>query len=320
MEMIEKQIKVMVSARGGGDEQMQSVLEAANAAASEKGKLWDLTDEEYFGFPAVNNSSLPDIRRSPEHYYYNNVLGNKKYQSKAMDFGSLCHAALLQPDTIHEKFVNDQEFIEQVMEEKPDTKSPRATKIYKDLAKAAQAQGKTIVSDADFTGMNRIVDKVYSHPIAKNMLSAGHAEKTVFCEDPTTGLLLKAKMDFILGDGFIIDLKTTEDASMRPFQKSLWNYNYYVQSPFYLHVARNSMGPAFKNFLFLSVESSEPHGLSVYRADEGVLDAGERVFKRDLRLIAQCFNTNKWPGYSTGIQNIALPPWAFNQLEDIIDG
>lgn len=320
LEMLKEQITQYCQPANLEAEALANIIDAGEKAAMDKGKLWDMTDEEYFGFPGINASSLADVRRSPLHYYDKHILGNKSYSSKAMDFGSLVHAAVLQPEKVHTNFVNNQEFIEAVMKETPDSKKPTATKLYKELVAKAVKSGKTVVDDADFTGMNNILEKVYSHPTAKNMLSNGHAEKVLFAEDPGTGLLLKCKADWILSDGYIIDLKTTRDASYNHFQRSMYNFNYYVQAAFYLHIARNSLGAAFKNFLFICVESTAPHGIAIYRADEAALDAGERVFKRDLRILKECYQSGKWPGYKGTVQNLALPPYAFNQLEDFIDG
>lgn len=287
---------------------------------NEQGKLWELDDDHYRASVGINASSLADVRRSPAHYYAHQILGIGRETTPAMEFGSLVHSAILEPHTLHEKYINDQEFVEAVIQDKPDTKSPRATKVYKDLVNNAKLQGKTVLTDKDFTSMSNIVDAVYSHQTAKNILNNGHPEKVLYAQDPDTGLLLKGKMDFILSDGYVVDVKTTKDASRAEFTKSLFNYNYYVQAAFYLHIAKLSLGQSFKNFLFICIEKDEPHQVAIYTPDEGALDAGERVFKRDLRILSECYEKNQWPGYSSKIENIALPHWAFNHLEDYIDG
>jgi hypothetical protein len=277
-------------------------------------------DEDYRNLIGINQSSLKDFRINQRRYHHTHVMGNKKPKTKAMDIGSLFHAAVLEPHTIHEKYISDLMIMEQILENRPDLANVRACKEYKAWAELQEANGVTVLSHEVFTSVDSMVQAVYAHPLAKNMLKNGTPEAVMCGVDPVTGLLLKGKADFLISDGYIIDMKSTEDASAKEFERSVYNLDYYVQAAFYLHLARICYGNHFKSFLYCAVEKSAPYEIAIYNLDDGALDAGERVMRRDLRMLRDSIEKNKWLGYGDGIQSITLPSYAWPQLENIIDG
>jgi hypothetical protein len=74
------------------------------------------------------------------------------------------------------------------------------------------------------------------HPAAALLLGiSGEAETTHMWTDATTGLQCKCRPDWISEDGgILVDLKTTEDASPREFQRSIAKWRYHVQAGWYM--------------------------------------------------------------------------------------
>lgn len=292
-------------------------LEALEQAGGQG--IIDFSDEVYHNGIGVSNSQLSDFAVTPKKFHYNHIMGNKDMSSEAMDIGDLVHKAILEPHLVHETYVSDAELLEKVYALKPDSKSPRATKHYKELILEYEVLGKKVLKDEHFDMMRKMVDAVYSHPRAKNMLSNGMAEKCLYATDPETGLVLRGKADFILIDGIIIDVKTTASANPDEFSKSIWNYRYHVQAAFYLHLARLAIGEQFKDFVWICLEKTKPFDdMAIYTPDEGTLDFGQQMFRKNLNELAKCYQTNKWPGYSNNIEQIALPNWAWNKAEGLI--
>ncbi len=280
--------------------------------------ILDFTDEAYHNGIGVSNSQLCDFAVTPKKFYYNHVLGNKETGTEAMAIGDLVHKAILEPHLVHECYASDAEIIEKVLEADPKSKRPTATKLYKELLAEYESNGKTILKDEHFEMMRKMVDAVYTHPRAKNMLSNGMAEKCLYAKDPETGLIIRGKADFILIDGIIIDVKTTADASPEQFSGSIWNYRYHVQAAFYLHLAKLAIGAQFKDFVWICLEKKKPYDLAIYTPDAGTLDYGEQMFKKNLNELAKCYEKDVWPGYSSNIEPISVPHWAWNKAEGLI--
>lgn len=192
---------------------------------------------------------------------------------------------------------------------------------------------RTILTPETWEQLHNMRDAVMAHPAASALLNyEAHAESSVYWNDPETGTLCRCRPDFWRKDGIIVDLKTTEDASLEGFSKSMANYRYHVQHAFYLdglRAARRlvSWPEGFeypRAFVFLAVEKSarvvngKPKGVAVYCLSKEDVELGRLEYRRDLDLYAACERSGEWPGYGDGIQEIALPGWAKNKAEQLV--
>jgi hypothetical protein len=103
----------------------------------------------------------------------------------------------------------------------------------KDLVAQARAAGRVPLRPADMAAAEAMAAAVRAHPIAAKLLTAGQPERTLIWRDPATGVLCRAKADWLRPDG-IVDLKTTESAAPDALSKAAHNYGYAIQAPFYL--------------------------------------------------------------------------------------
>ena len=194
---------------------------------------------------------------------------------------------------------------------------------------AAANGGKTILEDELFYQLINMRDAVYAHPSANKLLTKvpGKAEVSAYWHDPETGEMCRVRPDFWREDGYIVDLKTTADASPEAFAKSVANFRYHVQAPYYMdglnHAAEQGgieITP-IKGFVFLAVEkdacvvNGESKGVGVYVLDEDALYEGGAQYRKDLSTYVRCCNENKWPGYSNKVEKLTLPKSAFKSEE-----
>jgi hypothetical protein len=186
----------------------------------------------------------------------------------------------------------------------------------------------TILLKSDYDRAIKVRDAVFAHRASKLLPQSGQRELSVVWKDDTTGMLCKARMDGhspAIGGGVIVDIKTTKDASKRAFEKSVWTYGYHRQGAFYLEGAKAS-GFAAEHFAIIAVESAPPYAVAIYRLDDGAMDAGAiEVFGTLtpegragglLARYADCVTRNEWPGYPEDVQDVALPAWAFTQIDE----
>jgi len=198
--------------------------------------------------------------------------------------------------------------------------------IFFDDAKAAheaECEGKEIITEEEYEKACAIRDAVMSHPAASQLFKAGSgvAELSCYWTDPDTGIECRCRPDWWRKDGLIVDLKTSRDASEDGFSKSINDYRYHVQDPFYtdgieLALEQNTNAlimPKPKAFIFVAVESTAPYAVSVYRLGDESREIGRREYKEDLAKYASCKKSDTWNAYSNKIETIELPHWRLSK-------
>lgn len=180
--------------------------------------------------------------------------------------------------------------------------------------------GRIVLTPETWDQLHAMANAVHSHPAAGALLTGcpGEAEKSVYWNDATTGVLCRCRPDWWRDDNVIVDLKTTEDASPEGFAKSMANYRYDVQAAYYLDGVQAATRKRPKAFVFIAVEKKPPYGVGVYVLDSDSLELGRAQYQHDLRIYAECVRTGEWPGYGDKIQTISLPAWHANKNAHLV--
>lgn len=317
------------------------IFEAVQKPDFDSGVYRDLTNEAYHSNPGVSNSGLTELNRSPLHYWhrYMNPAREKREPTPAMAFGTAIHAAILEPDRFMDEFVREPHPADfngclvslddyRAKAKELDIKGVSAAKkddikalikaidesvmFFDDCAKAV-TEGKTVITADQMEACIQISRQLRSQKAAKTLFSMGVAETSIYWKDAETGVLCRCRPDF-LGIG-ILDVKSTEDASPKAFQRSIWNYRYWVQMAFYIDGVKAATGDELP-FVFAAWEKSAPYASAFYAGDRFMLEAGRKEYKRLLRVLANCLETGKWPGYSQQIETITLPLYAQKEIEE----
>lgn len=242
--------------------------------------------------------------------------------------------------------------IEELNKHRPGLLPCNATMSMADLATTLRLEGKpvrlwadvkaewqqnnsqrTVLTPEQWDQLHRMRDAVMAHPAAAALLTGapGVAERSVYWTDPDTGLLCRCRPDFWREDGIIVDVKTTEDASAESFARSIANWRYHVQAPYYMdginlmreQARRSDIKPA-KAFAFLAVEKSArvvdgvALGVAVYVLDAQSMELGRAEYRQDLDAINTCTRSGMWPGYGDKIQSLSLPQWALKAGEHLL--
>ena len=257
----------------------------------------------YHAHSAVSKSHLDLVAKSPLHYWSRYLDPNRVPQepTAAMAIGSAVHTHVLELDQWDAQYVVAPAGID------------RRTKVGKAEWEVFQTAigTRTVISREDADLVMRIGRSVLSHPAAAYLLGLpGKAETTHMWIDEISGLQCKCRPDWLLDDGsMIVDLKTTEDASPKEFQRSIAKWRYHVQASWYLDGLQHATGKRPEQFVFIAVEKKPPYACAVYVADQQMIEIGRDTARRDLDKLNVCKAADYWPGYSDGIEQINLPPW-----------
>ena len=151
----------------------------------------------------------------------------------------------------------------------------------------------------------------------------GQAERSMFWEDPETGVYCKGRPDLISEEvSVLLDLKSAKDASPSGFARACADLGYHVQAAHYLMGAQEVQIPR-KWFVFLAVEKVEPFAGGIYTLDADAMEAGQKELDLLLRQWKWCQENDEWPGYGARWdgqkylpateEKLSLPGWAINE-------
>ncbi len=253
--------------------------------------------------PGVSKSFQDQFMKSPEHGLA--YLKHKTKRTPAMILGSAIHTAVLEPELFLSSYI--------LKPEGCDNRSKEGKAWHAEM----KERGLEPIKADDYAMITGIRDSVKAHPWASQFLmpDLGLAEQTIFWIDEDTGVLCKARPDFLRHDGTIVDLKSTEDAREDGpfgFQRSVQQYRYHVQGAFFIDGATAATGKEHNGFVLISVEKKIPYGIQIFVLAKKAIERGRIIYQQTLGEIAVCSQQNSWPGYTQEPQTIDLPDWVYN--------
>lgn len=263
----------------------------------------------YHSRRAISNSGLSRFLDCPAKFvhFLNNMDGGDDKQTEALLTGSVLHSMVLEPEKTEDIYG---------LQTLPgNTKDGKA-----ELAKIREA-GKIPVKAAMWDMCAEMAESIRkTQPLAYIADPAAEfmAEHSIYWTHHE--MPCKARLDGYIsnkqtGLEYIIDLKTTTDASLRGIQKSIFKYGYHRQVAWYLHAARLAgLNPV--GFIFIFVEKEPPYVTTCATISEAAIAYATDEIRMALERIEECKQTGVWPGYSPDpIFEIGLPIWMQNQTQ-----
>lgn len=262
-------------------------------------EILKMPDREYHAIKdRCSSSALKALRKSPAHMR----AGENAEQSDSMALGSLFHCMTLEPEELSTRYVKTEKF-------------DRRTTAGKIAAEkfAAENKGKIIVDPDDWGKADIMADSARRHKKAGKLLDAAAFVEGVVLFD-IDGIPCKAKLD-CFAHGFVIDLKSTKDASPESFQRDFVKYGYHMQGAFYRRAAR-AAGLECRGFVIIATENAAPFCSAVYELSENALRLGDQLINKLLPAWQECRQTNQYPGYPEIITTLDLPAWELKNLDN----
>lgn len=281
---------------------------------------------DYYSLPEfISYSGLKNLKKSPAHYrQYKDEPA--EVETDAMAFGSAYHMYILEPERFEaEYYVFDDDAIYQVLIGEG-FKSPRSTKQYKEWQESEMRiiGDRKVIEKDEYKKIQDMKDRLMSHHYCRALLSKGQAEYSITGTLQTTegDINIKAKPDYVKSDKrFIIDLKTTFDASVDGFTRAAADNDYHIQAALYSDLMEmiTNDGRGW-TFFFIAQEKKKPYALNIFEASPQFIGQGRYEYEQLLKLYKMCIDSNKWPGYQvfcewkSGNIELNLPKWAIKEL------
>lgn len=239
----------------------------------------------------VSKSLLWDFNKSPFKWRH----GSPRESSKAMELGTLIHAATLEPETV-----------EQIIAISPyaDFRTKEAREW-----KAAQAESGKIITSQDeidkaITIAETVTDDYLAHFSAKYK-----TEVAVFGKIGDTDI--KGLID-IVPDGLdcLVDLKTISSFdSLESIQRTIVNRGYHWQAALYLDLWNAAANEKRTRFVFCFAEVDAPHETAWVEISENLLELGRAGYMNAVAKWQTCVATDHWPKQIEGIAIIETPKY-----------
>lgn len=252
--------------------------------------------ETYHATEAMSSSGGKKIRQSPAHYKLARTTRN--VSTPTMQFGTVVHAGVLEPNTFDRVVVAAPTF-------------NRYTKAGKEAAAefARAHAGRIVLSVDDLDRARRCIDAVLSHPAASQFLTGAVVERSLFWIDAKYNVPCKARWD-AFAHNIIGDLKTTLDASPEAFGRACATYEYHAQAAHYCSAAEHLLNASPQAYLLIAVESVPPHAVAVYALPGGAIASGAHLCNIALARYREALDAGEWKGYPPTIETLTLPKWA----------
>ena len=284
-----------------------------------------ISSAEYHAMPALSNTGLGYLARSPEIFYARTLDPNRPPERERAGQleGTLAHCAILEPEEFAKRYATVPEGAPRRPTEaqwnakKPSEESIAAMEWWR--AWNSENADREVITAAQYETAMRQAESVRRLPEIAELLSAGEPETSALWTDPATGVLCKCRPDWThpAGDGVILmDVKTYQSASPLEFSRQIARKGYYRQDAHYSIGFEIAAGVPVLGFVFVAVETEYPYSSCAVMLDDTAKAQGRRECRRLTDLYAECLKRNEWPGYSSAIELVGLPKYLIDQPEE----
>jgi len=251
--------------------------------------LKKLEDSKYFANDAISQSNLKNILKSNGHYTFGLDYSPTSTQ---MEFGSAFHRYIESEDLFTDDYAIAPEC----------RKGSKGWKAFEE-----EVGDKKIIKRNDYNSIIDMASKIHEHPVGHDILEDQSRKEEAFFFRKN-GHYCKGKFDVLTSSNYIVDWKTTTDASSHGFSKSIVNFKMHFQAAYYV-MGLELAGQPVEGFIFAAIEKTAPYGVGFYQLSHESLAKG-------MELVEDAFNkldhVAKSPNetYSNQIEFIDLPQWA----------
>jgi|TARA_R100000081_G_C4763703_1_gene141401 hypothetical protein len=214
------------------------------------------TNDEYHSHKSISASGLKTIYKKSVYHHLNSVFK----MTDAMNFGSAVHSALLEDS-------NDIAVLPEF-----NARTKEGKKIKQDFFD--NNKGKIIIKQEEQEAIEKIKKNFNGHSLAKSLVQR-LTETEVSYYGTIDKVPVRVRPDGIKDNDYIIDIKTTSDASPRFFKSQVYNFAYHLQACFY----SEALGYDPAKFRFITIENKYPYTVEVFAMSEDMIEYGRDAWR-----------------------------------------
>ena len=266
-----------------------------------------LDEKTYRKHPAWAASDLRLLAKGYGFYTHKRDNPDEYGYTAALRAGTITHTAVLEPSKFQNEYIVPPEINRR-------TKAGKA-----EWAEWQEEHGdKVAITKEELTRSNTLRQHVFANPKAADMLVGGMAEVPLTWQEEHLGKTwdFKGRADYIktFGDTMlVIDLKTTQDASYKAFQRSVANWDYSLQSAHYKRGVEILHPDYDVHFIWVVIEKGAPYGCAVYSCSNEIYEHGDETKMRGLENLLEGERSDSKTAvlpYGSEIRPMRLPAWA----------
>ncbi len=241
---------------------------------------------DYFQHPGVSSTALKHMHITPAHYVSYIKSQQDEHEKAALRMGTAVHHKILDVDLPNRiKLFN-------------------MTKTFNSKAGDAflEEHGKNWIclSEEEHEHVMGMTKAIWAESRIMKLIRAAKTEVEIYGKEitPYGEVQTKAKPD-VLGNGYIMDIKTTGDMAYNFPRKFRWAPLFYqVQAAWYEHMAYTHVDAQRRDFYWIVVESKPPYGVKLFQAKPETMAEGKMMYEKALEIYAKALHEGQWPGYN----------------------
>jgi len=314
------------------------------------GIYFDIPPEEYHAAPGLSHSGMKDLMVSPLRYWHLHINPDREpvEPTAEMVLGTAVHALALEPESFDQRYIQEldasdiegclvtmadlrgwatskglsftartKEDMVQVIRTFCDKQRVKFPPIF-DLLKRDHEErtaGRVQLNKERFHRVVGAADSLLREQEIQAFLGNGKPEVSIFATDPETGVLLKARMDWV-SPGCTLDLKTFTQMRGRSIDDSVARaifYEGYYRQAYYYTLLRALVGSKVTKFVFGFVESEQPHEVRIRQLSPKGHGEAHAYWERahlEVQQLIQC--------YAYCQQRFGSDPWRSEQEVELL--
>ena len=170
--------------------------------------------------------------------------------------------------------------------------------------------GKNYIRFEENEMVQKMKASIFNHYAARSILE----DNVCFMQDireftePETGINGKIAVDCAIPEKkWLVDLKSSDDASPKGFYWNAIKYGYDMQGAWYKDGYEAATGNEITSFIFIVVEKTAPYKVACYFMTPEMLQNGRQKYLQACKIYAECMVSGEWYGYSDSVMPLDKP-------------
>jgi hypothetical protein len=258
----------------------------------------------------MSPSSLKLFNECPSRF----IAGYQPPESDAKTFGSLLDTLALTPAQFPERYAVKPATYRDAKtgEEKPFNMNATVCKQW-----ASEQDGKVVVSNSDYVEAQTAAKRLMADETIAELIGCSDKQVHVIGDwhDEATKLVIPVQCLIDLApksdspfQKSLCDLKTTRNASQRPFARQVFTFGWHIQAAMDLALYAAATGEDRCDWLFVAQENYAPFQTGRRLLSQDFIDIGRHAFQSALKKYARCLKSGLWMATTQPINSLLSSP------------